>query len=220
MRTRLLALPIALILGVAGVTLVSAQPQDPRPAGPTRELPRAQRPAPTPEQIAQRRATMCGDLNARAAGRLAYLETRLELTAAQRGAFNKWRDVRLAAAKRRAETCATAPLGQGRGRGPQANAQAAAPNPAERLARQEQRLRQRLADITAERPALDALYASLSPEQRQKFTPANGPRNGMGRGQGRARFGMMGGGPRGAMRGGMRRGPGGPGMAPPPPPPQ
>jgi hypothetical protein len=162
---------------------------------------------------------MCQDMNARAAGRLAYLETRLELAAGQRAAFNRWRDVRLAAAKRRAETCATAPMGQGRGgRGP--GAQMAQANPVERLARQEQMLRQRLADITAERPALDALYASLTPDQRQKFTPANGPRNGMGRGNQRARIGMMrdrmGGGP----RGGMRRGPGGPGMSPPPPPPQ
>jgi hypothetical protein len=82
------------------------------------------------------------------------------------------------------------------------------------MAREEQRLRQRLADLTAERPALEALTTSLTPEQRQKLTPMGG----MGRGGPRGRMAMMsrdrnGGGPRGGM---MRRGSGGPGMAPPP----
>ena len=220
MRKTLFILLLALMLGVAGASLVSAQPQrlGTAQAG---EQPRLQRPAFTPEQRDERRATMCQNMNARSAGRLAYLETRMELTAGQRAAFNRWRDVRLAAAKRRAATSATTPMGHG-GRG--LGAQTAQVNPTERMARQEQMLRQRLADITAERPALDALYASLTPEQRQKFTPSNGPRNGMGRANQRARIGMMrdrmDGGPRGPMGGGMRRGPGGPGMAPPPPPPQ
>jgi len=223
MRKSFLILPIALVLGVAGTALVSAQPNPgANNAGPARELPRMQRPALNPEQLAQRRDQLCKDMTARVAGRLAYLETRLELTQAQRGAFNKWRDVRLAAASQRAQTCATTPARQGRGAG---NAQAQRPSPVERMARQEQMLRQRLATITAERPALEALYNSLTPEQRQKFTPANGPRNGMGRGEGRARMGMamrerMGDGPRGPMGGGMMRGgprgPGGPNRLPPP----
>jgi hypothetical protein len=237
MRKRLLILPLALLLGVAG-TAVIAQPQRPAPAqgGPVRELPRAQRAPATPEQIAQRRAAMCQNLHANAAGRLATLEVRLNLTANQRATFTRWRDVRLAAAQRRAQTCATAPVGPGRGgRGPAAgNAQATPPtppNPVERMARAEQQLRQRLTDLTAERPALEALYNSLTPEQRQKFTPLGGGRNGMGRGGQRGRMAMMRGGPRGGMGfGGPRngrgfggpggRGPGRPGMAPPPPPPQ
>ncbi len=219
MRKSFLVLPFALILGVAGTAFVSAQPQQ-RPgatqAGPAREMQRAQRPAPNPEQRAQRRAQMCKDMNARAAGRLAYLETRLELTPAQRGAFNRWRDVRMAATAQRAQACTTTPARQGRGA---ANAQAQRPSPVDRMARQEQMLRQRLATITAERPALEALYNSLSAEQRTRFQPEAGPRRGMGRGQMRGRPGMMQdrmGGPRGGM---MRGGPRGPNGGPPPAPP-
>ncbi len=222
MRKSLLTFTLALLLGAAGTTLVAAQPQRPAAtqAGPAaRDTVRAQRPAPSPEQIAQRRAQMCKDMSARAAGRLAYLETRLELTPAQRGAFNKWRDVRLAAAGQRAQACATAPVRQGRGA---ANAQATRPSPVDRMARQEQMLRQRLATLTAERPALEALYNALTPDQRARFQPDAGARRGMGpgmrQGQMRGRPGMMQGrmgGPRGGMMRGAPRGPnGGPPPAP------
>jgi len=171
---------------------------------------------PTPEQRAARRPEACKEIGARAAGRLAYLEARLELTANQRAAFNRWREERLAAAGRHAAACASRPASQGRGA---ANAETARPSPVERLARQEQALRQRLSDITAERPALEALYNSLTPEQREKFTPASGLRRGMGRGPMRERVAAMRdrmGGPRSPMGGGMRR----PMGAPPPAPPQ
>jgi len=235
MRKSILTLSLSLLLGagaiaVAATTHASAQSAGNQSAGnqsatrplllaqaqtaPAARGPalRAQRPAPSPEQQAQRRAQMCKDMNARAAGRLAYLETRLELTPAQRGAFNKWRDVRLAAASQRAQSCATAPAGRGRGA---ANAQAQRPSPVDRMARQEQMLRQRLATITAERPALEALYNSLTAEQRARFQPDAGPRRGMGRGQMRGRPGMMQGrmgGPRGGM---MQRGPQGTPPVPP-----
>jgi hypothetical protein len=144
------------------------------------------------------------------AGQLAYLEARLDLNDGQRAAFARWRDTRLQTAQRQARSCAERPV-MGRG------ANATPPSPVERMARQEEMLRQRLADLQVQRPALEALYNSLSPEQRQKFTPAGGPR-GMGRGGMRPRTAMM-------MRDrliqrGMRgggRGPGmGPGMMPPP----
>jgi protein CpxP len=241
MRKSLVTLSLALMLGTAGAATFAhaqssaaekplrlAQTQAPPPGRPGSQG--RLRAPPAPEQLAERRAEMCGGMHARAAGRLAELEVRLELTANQRAAFNKWRDTRIAAAKRRADACAAAPAPQGRGgRGP-ANAQTAQAtprSPVERMARQEQLLRQRLTDLQAERPALEALYNSLSPEQRQKFAAVGGPRGGMGRGGPRARIGMMlrdrmGGGPRGPMGGGMRGpgGPMGPGMAPPPPPAQ
>jgi hypothetical protein len=85
------------------------------------------------------------------------------------------------------------------------------------MARQEQMLRQRLATITAERPALEALYNSLTAEQRARFQPDAGPRRGIGRGPGRERPGMMQGrmgGPRGGMM--LRGGPRGPDRPQPP----
>jgi hypothetical protein len=198
-----------------------AQLSQAQPLPPARQLPRMGRGrgAPDPARLAGRREQRCQNAYALAAGRLAYLEARLNLTGAQGPAFNRWRDTRLAAARRRADSCAAAPAGRG-GRG--AN-DGATPNPAERLARQETRLQQRLADIQAERPALEALYSSLTPEQRQTLArSAMGARGGM---MGRPGMMMRHGG-RGRMmlqRGPMGRGPGADGPLPGgsnPPPPQ
>ncbi|MBV9550309.1 MAG: Spy/CpxP family protein refolding chaperone [Alphaproteobacteria bacterium] len=190
----------------------------PNARGPNNTLPR---PAPTAADRTARRNDICQEISARAAGRLAYLENRLNLTTAQSGAFNRWRDQRLAAAKSRAADCTARPLPPqaapqaARGRG--ANAAAAPPSPVERLARQETMLQRRLADIQAERPALDALWSGLNADQRQIFQREAGRggigRGGIGRGGlGRGGFGGRGFGPRGGMmmrRGGMRGGPAG-----------
>jgi len=181
------------------------------------------RPAPTAAQRTARRDALCQEVYARAAGRFAALEVRLNLTGAQAPAFARWRDLRLAAAKSRASECAARPLPQpGAGRGGRGN-NATPPSPVERLTREETMLQHRLADIQAERPALDALYTSLSAAQRQTLAREARPgRGGFGRG-GLRRPGM--GGPRGGMMM-MRRRPGpmgmrGPmgnrGMTPPPP---
>lgn len=220
------------------VLLAQNTPPAPNANGPGRRGPAARgpitngpaRPAPTAADRTARRGEICQDMVARAAGRFAALEVRLNLTAAQTGAFARWRDLRLAAAKTRATECASRPLPpQGGPRGGR-GANATPPNPVERLTREETRLQHRLADIQAERPALEALYTSLSATQRQTLAREGG------RGPGGRRFGGMGMGPRGGMGGmgprgmmGMRRfqgpgmrGPGGPGRDgnPPPPPAQ
>lgn len=231
MRKSLLTLSLALALGGASTVIATAQAEAPERRNPVL-LAQASpqpltRPPPPPEgrgpagrrapmsadQITERRQAMCEDRADRLAGQLAYLEVRLDLTAGQRPAFNRWRDTRLAAAQRQARACAERPLP---GRGPNATR----PNPVEQMARQEEVLRQRLADLSVQRPALEALYNSLSAEQREKFRPAAGP--GMGRGGMRQRNVMMR--DRLIQRGGMRgpggRGPGGRGpMGPPPAPP-
>jgi len=229
MSKRLIALSLALLLSGGAVTAIAAGTSTAQPSAKplmlaqnTAPAPRGRGPArtpPTEAELASRRTERCENLSALAAGRLAYMEARLNLTAAQRAAFTRWRDVRLAAVKRMATTCASEPV-RGAGRGQQAaDAQA---SPVERMARQEARLRARIADLTAERPALEALYNSLTPEQRQKFRPEQGGRlGGMGGGPRGPRMAMMmrrGGemGPRGGM---MRGGPGGPmgrPMGPPP----
>lgn len=221
------------------VMLAQGSPPAPNAAG--RRGPAARgpsRPAPTTAERTARRDGICQETVARTAGRFAELEVRLNLTGAQTGAFTHWRDLRLAAAKTRAAECASRPLppqmAQGAARGGR-GANATPPNPVERLTREETQLQHRLADIQAERPALEALYNGLSAAQRQTLARANGrgpggrrfggfggPRGGMGMGP---RGGMGGMGPRGMM--GMRgpqgpgmRGPGGPGRngdQPPPP---
>jgi hypothetical protein len=228
MRKSLLTLSLAVALGGASAIIATAQADAPQARNPmllaqaspqpfTRPLPppegRVRAPS-SSEQRTERRQALCEDRADRLAGQLAYLEARLDLTASQRPAFDRWRDTRLAAAQRQARACAERPVP---GRGPNATR----PNPVEQMARQEEILRQRLADLQVQRPALEALYNSLSAEQREKFRPVGG----LGNGRGMGRSGMR---PRMTMmlrdrliqRRGMApegRGPGGRGpMAPPP----
>jgi hypothetical protein len=82
-------------------------------------------------------------------------------------------------------------------------ADGAATAPTDRMIREEARLKQRLADLQAQRPVLKALYAALTPAQRAMLEPR------------RARLGQ-----RMRARSQMRRGPGAQGLARPAPAPQ
>jgi hypothetical protein len=102
----------------------------------------------------------CQNMVARKAGKIAFLETKLQLTPAQAPLFAQWKQVSLDMARQHEGDC-TARSSQPRtGRG----------DAVERLNRQENRLKRRLADIETERPALTALYAALTPAQQQDFT--------------------------------------------------
>ena len=163
---------------------------------------------------AARRTQMCQDGYARETGDLAYLQARLQLTPAQQSAFQGWQQAKLGIARRHADACAQRPMPT-RDRG-QARTM---PGPADMMSREEDRLKQRVADIEAERPALEALYNALSPQQRMELARAGRPdRMGSGRRFADAR------GPRGPMGGPMNRPPYSGGMggpdAPPPPPPE
>jgi hypothetical protein len=104
------------------------------------------------------------------------------------------------------------------GNQPRANARGAdRPNPAQRMAQEEDRLKQRLADIDSERPSLEAFYNVLSPDQKMTFERAGmRGQDGMMRGR---RFAFADPrGPRGPMGGPMNRPPlppQGPGAPPP-----
>src|SRR5690242_4371095 len=106
------------------------------------------------------RARLGDEGSARAAGRLAYLQARLDLTSAQTPLFERWKNARLAAARRMKEKCDAR-------MNPDRRAQAL--TPVQRLAREEAMLKARLADIGAERPALLALYGSLTDQQKARF---------------------------------------------------
>lgn len=249
MRKNLIAVLVTLSLGSAAAMAViatTASAQAPAPRNPVM-LAQATPPnnarnnngraftRPNPADRTARRAEFCQEAYARAAGRFAYLEARLGLSGAQTGAFNRWRDLRLATAKRMAADCAARP-NSAPGRGARGGNTAMPPSPVERLTREETRLQRRLADIQAERPALDALYTSLNANQRRLLARAHG---GFGRGGMRGRMGMSMRGGRGGdgnmmfrrgpmnggmgMQGPMGRGPmggqRGPGNQPPPPPP-
>lgn len=137
---------------------------------------------------------MCEDRYAREAGRMGYLEARLNLTQSEQPLFARWKGVKLDIAKKRAADC-----GQTVSRLDRKTF-----TPVERISREQEMLKKRLADLDAERPALAALYDALTPKQRDAFT---GDRR------------MMAGG-RGMMRPDMRPGPMEPADRLPPPPPQ
>lgn len=145
----------------------------------------------SPADIAAFHKQRCEDGYARSVGRMAYLETRLNLTGSQQSLFSAWRSVKLGIAKRHADACTAGDVSQ-------AHQQV---SPVDRMARMEDRLKKRIADLDAERPAFAALYGALSPEQQKALAPHR--HRMMHRGMGRHR-GMTGHGMRPGM---MNRGP-------------
>jgi hypothetical protein len=108
-----------------------------------------------PDRVAMHK-DMCADQQAREAGRLAFLEAKLDLTDAQKPLFTKWRQALLeSAGKQKAACLAAAPKTE------------LAPTIVEHEAHNEAMLSARLASLQSSRPALQSLYDSLSPAQRQ-----------------------------------------------------
>jgi hypothetical protein len=100
---------------------------------------------------------MCQDRYAHEAARTAYVEARLSLTDPQQKLFADWKNVVLEDAGARAKSCAAfAPP-------------SSPPDLLARMAREQEMLKDRLASLQAQMPALTALYQSLSPEQKEAF---------------------------------------------------
>ena len=161
-----------------------------------------------------RRGQMCHDMYAGKVGELAFLEAKLSLDAKQAPLFDRWKQTTLDIAKQHEAACT--------GREPRraAGMRGQRPTIVDRLTREEDMLKKRVADIEAERPALTALYGALTPQQKEEFG-----RGGMGRmGHMHMMMGMMDRHP-GMMRrgpmgmGGPMGGPAGPDGRPPEPPP-
>ena len=108
-----------------------------------------------------RREQVCKFLYARKAGELAFLEAKLSLSANQAPLFAHWKQASLDVAKQHEGDCA------GRKHPPEARGRQL--SMVDRLAMEEDLLKRRLADIEAERPALTALFAALTPAQKQEF---------------------------------------------------
>jgi len=112
----------------------------------------------------------CQDMYAHKAGEMAFLEAKLQLNASQQPLFARWKGVSLDIAKRHEGDCS--------GRVQKARAAGQRPDMMQRLDREEDMLKTRLADIQAERPALKAFYGALNATQKQEF--ARAARHGMG----------------------------------------
>ena len=108
-----------------------------------------------------RRAQVCKFLYARKAGELAFLEAKLSLSANQAPLFARWKQASLDVAKQHETDCAT--------RKRPVEARGKRLTVVDRLALEEDLLKRRLSDIETERPALSALYAVLTPTQKEEF---------------------------------------------------
>ena len=128
-------------------------PEAARRAGPPPDMDEAMTSEP-------RRGQFCRNISALKAGQLAFLETKLQITGSQQPLFARWKDISMDIAKRREGNCESRVERLRAGQ---------RPDMMERLDREEDRLKTRLADIQAERPALSALYAALDPAQKEEF---------------------------------------------------
>jgi hypothetical protein len=101
---------------------------------------------------------MCIEHFARSSSHLAYLEARLQLTSDQQPLWAKWRDAVSSGAEKERDDCiANIP----------ANGQK--PTFLDRESGAEKMMASKLATMQASRPALEALYQTLSPAQRVAF---------------------------------------------------
>jgi hypothetical protein len=104
----------------------------------------------------------CTERYARKAAHLAYLEAKLNLTDQQKPVWSKWRQTKIDAAEKRRAAC----LQRDWSRDEQETA-------IDREGRIEKCLNTRLQELQASRPALQALYDALSPEQKALFDQAS-----------------------------------------------
>ena len=100
-------------------------------------------------------AEMCADGYAHAVGEFAYLEARLSLSDKQKPAFDRWKNAVLGATKTHSGECSEMKIPEEHGH-----------SLVEALKRHEKRMKERLADLQAQMPSLEALTAQLSDEQK------------------------------------------------------
>lgn len=105
------------------------------------------------KDMAARFKDRCANRYAHAVGTMAYLETRLSLKDAQKPAFNHWKHVVLASAKKGADQCAAM------------KPPAKRPSIVDMAKFREARLEGRLSALKAQMPALETLTASLDQKQ-------------------------------------------------------
>jgi len=159
--------PLKLLLAAASIAAFTAPSAFAQSAPDAGQQPHAWH-KPSPEEMAAWHTQMCKGLYAREAGKLAYLQADLSITDAQRGAFDQWKSVVLSSAKAHSDAC-LAHTADGRHEHHDA---------LERNAQMEKHLEAKLAELKAERPALESLYASLTPDQKALFDRAAGHHHG------------------------------------------
>lgn len=113
---------------------------------------------PSEAEFAASHQERCADRFAHQVGRIAYLEARLDLADSQRAAFDSWKSTVLATAKSEEGACTSHTMHADH-----------PPTILDREAREQMMLKSRLSALESELPALQALYQTLSPEQKLAF---------------------------------------------------
>jgi len=106
------------------------------------------------------RAEFCADRYAHAVGEIAYLQTKLALTDKQKPLFDRWQKIKLEAVKTHSGECAEIKLP-----GPDGSV-------IDKLKLEERMLKEHLADLQAQMPALEALVGALNAEQQKELEHA------------------------------------------------
>jgi hypothetical protein len=115
-----------------------------------------------------RREQMCHEMYAHKVGEIAYLEAKFALTPAQTPLFARWKNAALDVARAHQSDCTSH----------QRPDRAERANLIDRLGEEEKMLKRRIADIQAERPALEAFYNSLTQAQKAEMTHGHDARMG------------------------------------------
>lgn len=116
-------------------------------------------PAPSQQDLATRHINECDEQYARRNGDLGYQEALFRLTEVQKAAFAKYRQDSLTAAETVRTACrAAAPPKIG-----------SKPTVLERASHKEVQLKLELQSLQETRPALEAFYATLAPDQKEIF---------------------------------------------------
>ena len=142
MTYRFSAITLTAFVLSAGAALAQMPPTPPFDSGP-----------PDKAEMQRHFAEMCQDRLAHVTGDLAFLEAKLALTELQKPLIERWKKIKLNAAK--VADCTLPAEGK--------------PSLVDGLKREEKMLRQRLEDLKTELPALEALAASLSDDQKEAF---------------------------------------------------
>jgi len=143
-------------VALIGATAVMAQNAPDAPKGPPGKPGEHARMMPDP----QRAKNFCVSQYARAAGHVAYLEAKLDLTTAQKPLFQKWQQSVLGSAQKNRDACVTTVA---------AIKPDAKPTILDRETKMEAMMTAKLDALKAQRPALEALYASLTPDQQAQL---------------------------------------------------
>lgn len=114
----------------------------------------------------RRHGHACSERAARLAGRLAYLEVKLDLTGDQRPLWDKWRQAAIDGAMKVRAVCMEKPA-----------ATDARPTVVDRAVHMQKVLGTMASAMEAAQPALAAVYQSLNQEQRDIFERAMRPRH-------------------------------------------